>query len=321
MEAVPGVQQVAMTPQLPLDADPMQDNSFDIEGRPAPRTPDDVPGAYQRPVTPGYFETMGIPLLRGRAFARGDDARAPLVAVIDSAAMQRYWPNESPIGKRIHYNWGRRRTLTIVGVVGSVKHGRLRLETAPTIYVPLAQFPWNDMTVVARTSLSPGAAADAIARVVHTVDPELPLSNIRTLEGVAAGALWRPRFASVLLGGFALVGLLLSGLGLYGIMSYDVTRRAREIALRFALGARAGDVSMLVLRRSSVLVAIGIAIGVAISFAANRVIAGLLHGVGAVDPGVYGIALLLTAAVAALASAIPARRAAAVAPGEVLRGD
>jgi putative ABC transport system permease protein len=317
----PGVRTAALVRTLPLAPELTALNSFGIEGH-AVHSAQDLPSAFQRPITPAYFETMGIPMLRGRAFTTSDDERAPLVAIIDSAAIRRFWPGEDPLGKRVYYDRRVGRLwLTVVGVVGSVKHTRTSTVPEPTLYVPLPQWPMSEMTIVAQTALSPTALILPIAAAVRSTDPELPVSNARTLDAVAAQAVWRPRFATVLLSAFAATALLLATLGIYGVTSYNVTQRRSEMALRIALGAQPSQVSAMVLGRSARLGAVGVGIGLALAALTTRFMSGLLYATPAFDLSIYVTVALLLGAVSVAAGLVPALRAARVNLGDVLRAE
>jgi putative ABC transport system permease protein len=319
--AVAGVRNAALVRALPLEPELTALNSFGVEGRPD-LSSRKLPSAYQRPVTPGYLDIMGIPLLRGRTFTAADDERAPLVAIIDSAAAKKYWPGVDPVGHRLYYDRRVGRLwVTIVGVAGSVRHSLTSTEAEPTIYVPVSQWPMSEMTIVVQTALAPNAVVPAVSRAIQSFDPELPIARPRTLDRIAADATWRARFAATLLGAFATAALLLATLGIYGVMSYTVSQRRREMALRMALGARAIGIAKMIVTRSVLLGGAGIVIGLSVAAAGARVIAGLLYGSPALDIEVFASVALALLAISGLAGAWPAFRASHVPLDEVLRAD
>ena len=302
---------------------------FLIEGRPVPPgTPH--PEEQLRFITPGYFDAMRIPLLRGRDITEHDVDGATRVAVVSRSMAERYWPGEDAVGKRIAYagirQGGRPDWIEIVGVVGDIKHRGLDIESKPEIYVPVYQplftnrrTPPLSLYVAVRASGDPSALAAAARREVLAVDPEQPVANMKTMSERLAESVAERRFNMTLLGLFACVALLLACVGIYGVMSYAVARRTHEIGIRVALGAQARDVLRLVLGQGMWLALAGVAAGLAGALAATRVMASLLYGVSATDPLTFaGVSVLLTAA-AALACVVPARRATRVDPMVALR--
>jgi putative ABC transport system permease protein len=279
-----------------------------------------MPLAFERPSSAGYFETMQIPLVRGRIFTKHDNVEAPLVAIIDESAAERYWPNEDPIGRHIYYTRrGKRLPLEIVGVVGSVKHNRLDATMTPTIYRPVSQNPSANMSLLVRTSVDPRSVTETIARAVRSVDPDLPVASVRTMEDIAAETVWRLRFVMLLLSAFAVIALGLAALGVYGVLNYNVTQRMREMAIRMALGARRADVFRIIIGRSLFLVVTGLVAGTLIALLLSRFLASFLYGVTALDLSIYlGVSVVMIA-VGLMAALVPARRAMKVDPGLVLR--
>lgn len=319
VSSVPGVHAAAMVGMLPLEPRPTALNSFGVEGRPD-LVRDKLPSAYQRPITREYLRIMGIPLLRGRTFTAADDERAPLVAIIDSAAAKKYWPGVDPVGRRVYYDRRIGRLwVTIVGVAGSVRHTMTSTDDEPTMYVPVTQWPMSQMTIVVQSSIAPREIQAAVTRAVHSFDPELPIANPRTLDRVAADAVWRPRFAATLLTAFAGAALLLAALGIYGVMSFTVSQRRREIALRMALGARATGVARIILARSLLLGAGGVVIGVCMAAIAGRGVSGMLYGTTSFDAGLFASVALALLGISVAAGAWPAYRATRVPVNEVLR--
>jgi putative ABC transport system permease protein len=317
---VPGVKSAALVGRLPLEAGTAALNSFEIEGRPAASSQQEMPAAFERPASPGYFQTMGIPLVRGRLFTERDNADAPLVTVVDESAVRRYWPGEDPVGRHIYYQRrGKRLAVEIVGVVGPVKQNRLDTGMGPTVYLPLEQSPWSNMSLVVRTSVSPRSVAGAVAEKVRHVDPDLPVSGVRTMEEVAAEAAWRLRFAMLLLSAFAVIAMGLAALGIYGVLSYNVTQRMRELAIRMALGATPPRVFRLIIGKSLLLVLLGLSAGAVIALMLSRVLSGLLYGVTTLDVAIYLIVAAVLTAVGLLAAFVPARRAMKIDPALVLR--
>jgi putative ABC transport system permease protein len=247
-----------------------------------------------------------------------DRRDAPEVIVISETMARRYWPNESPIGKRIGSGrpdeWRE-----IVGVVSDVKQFGLSQDARPTMYLPLRQQPARRMVLVVRSREDAPSLAPLLRRAVASLDPNLAVSNLKTMERITAESIGTERFTLLLLGTFAGIALMLAGVGIYGVMAYSVTQRTQEIGIRMALGARVGDIFRLVIGRGVKLVLIGVATGLAASFALTRLMASLLYGVSATDPAVFaGIALLLVG-VALLACYLPARRATKVDPLIALR--
>ena len=290
--------------------------------------------AGQEPTTPGYFETMGIPLLRGRAFTDADNADPSGAAVVVSRAFaERFWPGEDPIGKGVAPNG---RTVGpfhhVVGVVGDVPARSLEGEPAIAIYYPIVHDPatpgnWGwwypgSLRLVVRTSRAePLSLVPELRRIVGEMDPEAPLANAREMEAVIARSMSRLSFTSLLLGIAAGTSLLLAAVGLYGVVSWTVSRRTREIGVRIAIGARPREVELMILGRSLGLAALGLTVGVFGALAGTRLMEGLLYGVEPTDPGAFAGAALLLVAVTLLASWIPARRAARVDPSQALRGE
>ena len=320
VESLAGVRSAAVTTNLPLYR---QGNSIGIriEGRPDP-----LPGqeliAVTRSTSPGYFDTMTIPLLAGRNFTDQDIDTSPKVVVISDAMARRWWPNEDPIGKRIAV--GRIRSdqdwISIIGVVKDVRQFELTAEPRPQMYLSYRQFGFfaSDDLVV-KTDVDAASMAATVRNAVWEIDKDQPVSDIQTMEQILAESIARQRFSMLLLAIFAGVALVLAGVGIYGVMSYSVAQRTHEIGIRMALGAQTGAVLKLAVGYGMKLVLVGIAVGLIAAFALTRLMATLLFGVTATDPTTFTLISLLLVAVAAIASYIPARRATKVDPIIALR--
>lgn len=317
--ALPGVQSVGAVDMLPFTGRSSCDVFF-LSDRPRPT--EDFPCAESRNATPGYFETMGIALRRGRTFNPGDDALATPVAVINRAMAERHWPEGDPLGTQVQWASyeGERPQHTIVGIVDNVRHSGLDTQPAPEVYVPHAQdHSSGHMMVVVRGSQPPDRLVPALRDMVRRLDAALPLKDVQTMEQRIASTVWMQRLGAALIATLAAVALLLAVLGLYGVISYLVHQRSFEFGIRMALGAERGDVQRLVVLHGLKLALLGVGLGLAASLALSRVVAGLLYGVSAQDPVIFaGVAVLLTL-VAILASYLPAWRASQVDPAVSLR--
>jgi putative ABC transport system permease protein len=314
LQALPGAAMAAIAANHPLA--PGFTSSFVIEGR-----EDDYAGQPEmavRPSSPGYFATVGVPLRRGRPLSTGDAAGAPEVVLINEAAARRFFPGRDPIGQRISF-WGRMRR--IVGVVGNERIHGLAEPAPPAMYPPLAQAPIGAVTVLVRTSGPPGAATAELREAVRSVDPGLAVFGVERLDQTLAESVARPRFTTVLLAAFAGLTVLLATLGLYGLLSYAVAQRTRELGIRLALGAPAAQVRAAVVRRGLGLALAGAVLGVVGALGLGGTLRGLLFGVKPADPLVLLAAPALLLLVAGLASYLPARRATAVDPMIALRSD
>jgi predicted permease len=314
LNTLPGVEAAAAAYPLPLSG-ALWGADFSIEGRPL--LPGESFNAGICQVSPDFFKTLRIPLRRGRLIAEGDGANAPPVIVINEAAAQRFWPGEDPLGKRIDF---RSVSREIVGVVKDIKHSALDEEASPVIYFPLAQIQNNNyMTLVVRTGGDSLHLIAAVRDQVWAVDKDQSISNIQTIERLMANSASPRRFNLLLLGGFALLGLTLASVGLYGVLNYSVTQRTREIGLRMALGARRSDVMKLVIGQGMRLALIGMLIGLGGALAMTRLMKTLLFEVTATDPLTFGGVALLLMCVVLLACYLPARRATKVDPLIALR--
>ena len=316
LEAMPGVAAVGLSSVLPMSGT-NQGGNWLVEGHPI-NNPSDVPLLFFRNVSPRYFQTLRIPLKRGRAFTAQDSQGAPPVVIVNETLARRYWPNQDPIGK--HIGDGRPEGwMPVVGVVGDVHHMSLAREPDPELYFSFAQNPQPAMRLAVRTAADPLRFAPALRRAVMDLDRDQPLSRVGSMEQAISDAVSTERFSALLLGVFASLALVLSAIGIYGVISFSVTRRTHEIGVRMALGARSTDVLRAVVGQGAVLALVGVAIGLSAAFALTRLIGSLLYGVKATDPFVFAGVSLLLIAVAALASYIPARRAARVDPMVALR--
>jgi putative ABC transport system permease protein len=323
LAALPGARAVGATSSLPLGGGRFT-ISFTVDGRPEP-PPALQPSMEVAIATPGYFEAMGIPLVRGRRFAAGDDEHAPQVVLLSEAAVRRHFAGEDPIGKVVRLGLGRGRGRKaggeVVGIVRDVKHAGLAKESLPEIYVPYAQFPVQSLTVVLRSDVPPRSLAAAAERAVHGIDPQLPVARVATLEEVFARSISEPRFYVLLLGSFAGTALFLAALGLFGVMSYSVAQRTRELAVRLALGARSEELRRMVLKDALAFGSGGLVLGMVGALALSRSLETLLYSVSPNDPltlATTGAVLLLTTLAAGY---LPALRATRVDPVVALRAE
>ena len=318
LSALPGVQAVGGTNTLPLATKGAVAFSFSIEGAAPADTPQGTYASYFI-VTPDYLQTMSIPLLEGRPITEQDKQGAPPVALVSQEAARRYWPNESAIGKRI-IPMTEKTPREIVGVVGEVKQwGLENPKPVPAIYIPHQQLVWPVTTIAIRTTGDPLGLANAVRGEVQALDKDLPVYDIKTMSQRLADSIAERRFMLILLGTFAALALLLASVGIYGVMSYAVTQRTRELGIRMALGATRRDVLRLVVGKGLGLTLAGVGIGLAAAYALTRLLASLLFGVSATDPFTFvAIAMVLTG-VALGACFVPARRATRVDPMVALR--
>ncbi len=323
IEELPGVQSASVVSLLPLGAGgPTFNMPFMIEGLPAQEAAA-IPRADVRLVNSNFIKTMGIPLRNGRDFTEREitenDAR---VVIINETMARRFWPDQNPVGRRLRLNRAENPLDEIIGVVGDVKIGDLDTDIPPTIYWPHHSWPFAFGAVLVRTSIEPTSLTAAVTREIHAIDPGLAVADVRTMEDVLWRSVARPRFNTFLLAMLAVVGLALAVVGIYGVMSYDVSQRTHEIGIRMALGAEATDVLKLVIRHGMAVTLIGVGIGLAASLALTQALfgwLGWLYGVKPTDPATFvGIPVLLSV-VALLACYIPARRATRLDPMKTLR--
>jgi putative ABC transport system permease protein len=318
--AIPGVQSAGAINVLPLSLGPTV--GFRIEGRPVVAV-DKWPHTNFRNVSPDYFRTMNIPVLKGRAFAPQDDGNAPLRLMVNQALAQRDFPGEDPVGKRVTFGtpgpndqpvW-----FEIIGVTANVRSLELREEASPELYFTSKQSLFQNMAVVVRSTVEPESLAASLRQAVAEVDRSVPVSEVKTMEHIVSESVTQPRFNLFLLAVFGAVALLLSVAGIYGVTAYMVTQRTHELGIRIALGAQMGDVLRMILGQGMAVIGAGIVIGLAAAFGLMRLMKSLLFGVTASDPFTFaGITAVLIAA-GLLACYIPARRATKVDPLEALR--
>ena len=321
---LPGVTSAGAISALPLSGSSFG-FTFTIEGDPPPR-PGEEPGMQTRVVTPDFFKSMGVPLLRGRGFTAADNAAAPQVVLLSEAAVTRYFPSTNPIGRRITLGWGRgpgrpRNGGEVVGIVGSVKQFGLDEAEQPEIYIPHAQTPMAGMTFVVHTAVEPTTLADAVRREVRALDPSLPVTALEPLETVVARSISQPRFYMLVLGIFAAVALVLASIGIFGVVSYAVSQRTREMGIRIALGASRERVLGMVLGNAMRVAVIGVVVGLISAIILSRTLASLLFDLSPTDPITYAAVGVGLSLVALLASYLPAWRATRVDPVVALRAE
>jgi putative ABC transport system permease protein len=320
LDALPGVQ-AAMVSEVPLSGDLVTHN-FVIEGRP-PLTPGTEPEADTRSVMGDYFQLMRIPLRAGRDFTTQDREGMPLVGIINEAMVRQFFPSQNPVGARLRWaHYKEVQWITIVGVVGDVKHIGLDQADDPAVYIPYAQStePWKRwMTLVVRTHLQPAAVIKAAKQVIWSVDSQIPLSRIQSMSELMSESTAERRFNMLLLGLFAGLALALAAVGIYGLTAYSVTQRAREIGIRMALGANRSQVMKLVVGQGMLLAILGVVIGLTAAAGLTRLMASMLFAVRPTDPLTFVAVSGLLLGVALAASVIPARRASKVDPVVALR--
>jgi putative ABC transport system permease protein len=321
ISAMPGVESAAGVSFLPMAGPGMATSFFRLD-QPPPAA-GAAPVTEVRPVTQGFFRTMGIPQVAGRDFAPGDSRDAPLVAVVSESLARTLFPGENPLGKRVHVNIGRAdgMQVEVVGVVGDIKMATLDAETRPAVYIPHPQLAVGLMTFVVRTQMEPMSLVSSVTGAVRAIDPELPVADIAPMEEVVDVTLARPRTVSVLLSAFALIALVLAGVGVYGVMAYSVSQRTQEIGVRMALGATTQSVFRLVLGQALRLVAIGVAAGLVAAALFAQLLETLLYDTEPLDPWTFAVTALVLIAVATFASYLPARRGMRIAPMEALRAE
>ncbi len=326
LAGLPGVRSAGSTSVVPFGGN-WTTSSFEVEGYQQPK---DQAGPWgdMRIVSPGFFHALRIPLRRGRAFTEQDRIGGRLVAVVDEELARRYWPGADPIGKRITYgsppgvaDTSAREWIEVVGVVGHTKHEGLDAENRVQVYLPYAQRGMPFLTAVLRTTGDPSQYVAAGRRAVQAIDPDLPIANPRTMDELIAQSVGQRRLSMLLLSVFSGIALVLASIGIYGLMSYSVAQRSRELGVRIALGAGRSDVLRLVLRQGMRLAGMGIAVGVGAAFALTRVIASQLYGVTATDPTTFLAVAALLGLTALAANLVPALRATRVDPAVILRDE
>ena len=271
-------------------------------------------------VTPGYFRTLGIPILEGRDFTEAD-GREPRVTIVDQALARQYWPGQSPIGKRVRFGppeanepWH-----IVVGVVGEVRNQTLTEPGRKSVYLPYGEFLWSGVSILMRTTGDPLHQVAGVRARVVAIDRDVAVSSFLSIQQIVARSIWQQRFFTTLFLVFAILALLLAAVGLYGVMSYAVSQRTHELGIRMALGASGGDLQRMVMRQALVLTLAGVGLGGVAALALMRVIRTQLYQVSPTDPATFAVVAVVLAATAALASYFPARHATRVDPVIALR--
>jgi len=317
VQALPGVVSAGAASELPLEGG--SNGAVVIEGQPAPKDIWSSPLVESCTVTPNYFRTMRIPLLGGRDVAETDTPEAPLVAVINETMAHRFWPHQDAVGKRFKQNYPDSKWITVIGVVGDVREFGLAEPAIPEAYYPESQSTSSELVLVVRTASDPQAQVAAIRNAVHGLDKGLPWYGVQTLSEMVSDSSREKRFVALLLALFAAVALALASVGIYGVVSYSVSQRTREIGIRMAFGAEVRNVLGMVLREGLRLVIAGVAVGLLGAWALSRYLTSILYAVRATDLATYILAALLMTAVALVAALVPARRATKVDPMVALR--
>jgi predicted permease len=327
VRALPGVDSAGVIDSLPLSGDGGSHQPFSIEGRPVlPMS--EQPEVDVRLISPGYLKTMHVPVARGRDLSDADSAGRPGAALISDALARRFWPNEDPLGKHITLTFSPDVVREVVGIVGNVKVDSLD-ETRPvdTIYTSVAQVTvspgekWRSfsLTMAVRTSSDPHNATSAITSAVHEVGADIPVVNVLSMEDVIAQSMSPQRFNFFLLASFAALALLLAAVGIYGVLSYTVRRRVREIGIRMALGASNSDVLRMVVTDGMKPILVGVAVGLVAALALSRLVASLVFGVHPTDPLTFSVVVMILITVGMLANILPAYRATRIEPVRTLR--
>jgi putative ABC transport system permease protein len=319
LQALPGVERAALVLLRPL-ADPVGwDYPYTLEGQ-TPEAQVRTPNANFESISPGYFATVGIPLIEGRNFAEADGPDAGAIAIVSRSMARRAWPGQSAIGKRVkpgppdqNAPWK-----TVVGVAGDVRY-REWTAVRDDIYVPYSQWNFGRMDLVVKASGDPVSIVPALRAAVRAADPDLPLASVTTLERAVEEATAGPRFTAVLLGVLAIIALIVAAVGTFSVLAWSIERRTREIGVRVALGAQRADVLRLVVAQAARLTLTGVVVGLAIAIASGPGLAGLLHAISPYDPGTLAFAVALLAAVGLGGGLLASRRALAVEPSRAFK--
>jgi predicted permease len=316
VSALPHVTSASVAQSLPLDVGTGSDMGLTIDGY--VRRPGEEVNAYYNRVGPEYFETMGVEIVSGRGITKRDVKGQPLVVVVNETMARRYWNGHDPIGRTIRFGGG---PATIVGVARDGRYSKLDESPRNYMYVPVLQWWRPDMILHVRTDVAPAAVVQGVQAEVKRLDANVPLFDIRTLDEHLELSVFIPRLAGWLLGVFGMLGLTLAVVGIYGVVTFNVAQRTREIGVRVALGAARSEIVAMVVRQGLRVTVIGLAVGLVLAGAAARLLSGQLLGVSALDPLSFGGTAALLLAVATAASLFPARRAAGLDPIAALRRD
>jgi predicted permease len=325
VRALPGVVSAGLIDDLPLNGGSHQPVA--IEGRPV-QAMSDQPEVDTRTITPGYLSAMRIPVRRGRDLSGADGPERPAVVLISETMAKRFWPNEDPIGRHLTMTFYPDKVREIVGIVGDVKQdGMDTAASSATVYLPAAQLSgsslgeWHSspMQLAVRTQSQPSNLVSAVTAMIHSIDSDQPVTDVITMDDLVDTSLSQRRFSMLLLAAFALLALLLAAVGIYSVLAFAVRRRVREIGIRVALGAEVKDILRLIVTEGMKPALVGLLLGVAGALALGRVIASFIYGIAPYDPLTFAAVAALLAAVALLASIIPAYRAARIEPTRALR--
>jgi putative ABC transport system permease protein len=321
MAAVPGVVSVGAVSAMPFAlANIGIETPFAIEGRPKAAV-GEAPSAFSTVASNGYFEAMGVGLKRGRTFSAADNATGAKVAIVSESFVKRNFPNEDPIGKRIAVRFDGGQTRYIIGIVADVRHDDLQRPPREEVYLPHAQFPFGSMTIVVKTAGDASPLLEPLQKALWAVNPNQAIYAASTVDALVAGSLRERRFNLTLIGGFAALAVVLAAVGVYGLISYSTSRRAREFGVRLALGANARQIIVAAMGDGFRSATLGVAVGLVAAYALTRSLSTMLFDVTATDPITFASLAVVMLVVAALASYLPARKALRVDPVIALRGE